>query len=93
MAISSRTMELKKVQNVTPSKDETSLKKFRIRDFIEEVKAEFRQITWTSKEELIAYTKIVVGSTFVLGLGVYLVDLSIQSVMNILTWTTRLISG
>ncbi len=93
MAISSRTMELKKVQNVTPSKEEASLKKFRFRDFIEEVKSEFRQITWTSKEELIAYTKIVVGFTFMLGLGVYLVDLSIQSVMNILTWLTRLISG
>lgn len=86
-------MELKKVQNVTPSKEEASLKKFRFRDFIEEVKSEFRQITWTSKEELIAYTKIVVGFTFMLGLGVYLVDLSIQSVMNILTWLTRLISG
>jgi preprotein translocase subunit SecE len=85
-------MELKKM-NMTPSKEESSLKKFRFRDLIEQIKTEFRQITWTSKEELIGYTKIVVGATFVLGLGVYLVDLSIQSVMNILTLLSRLISG
>lgn len=85
-------MELKKVQNV-PQKDDATDKKWRARNFIEEIKKEFHQITWTDKEELFAYTKIVVGATFALGLGVYGVDLVIQSVMNTLTWLTRIISG
>ncbi|MCB1113152.1 MAG: preprotein translocase subunit SecE [Chlamydiia bacterium] len=61
--------------------------------YIEEIKSEFRQITWTTKEELFAYTQIVVGATFVLGLGVYLVDLSIQTVLDTLTWLTRITIG
>lgn len=81
------------MQDVSPKKDDAIDKKWRFRDFIEEVKKEFHQITWTSKEELFAYTKIVVGATFALGISVYGVDLVIQSVMNTLTWFTRLISG
>jgi preprotein translocase subunit SecE len=61
--------------------------------FIEDIKSELRQITWTSKEELFTYTQIVVGATFLLGLGVYLVDLSIQSVLDVLTWLVRVTIG
>ena len=61
--------------------------------YIEEIKSEFRQITWTTKEELFAYTQIVVGASFVLGLVVYLVDLSIQTVLDTLTWLTRITIG
>ena len=91
-------MELKKepkestVKSLS-QKDETSLKKRRARDFIEDIKNEFKNITWTSKEELRVYTKIVIGSTFVLGLSVYFVDLAIQMVLNSLTWITRLTVG
>lgn len=72
---------------------EELLKKRRARDLVEEVKSEFKNITWTSKEELQAYTKIVIGSTFMFGLSVYFVDLAIQMVLNFLTWITRLTVG
>jgi preprotein translocase subunit SecE len=50
--------------------------------YISELKAELNKVTWTTKEELIFFTKIVVGSTFALGLGIYAIDLLIQGVLN-----------
>ena len=50
--------------------------------YINELKAELKKVTWTTKEELILFTKIVVGSTFALGLGIYGVDLLIKGVLN-----------
>ena len=77
----------------TVSKEEHVLKKANALDFVQEIKTEFSQITWTPSEELKSYTKIVVGSTFVLGLGVYIVDLAIQTALNTLTWITRITLG
>lgn len=85
-------MELKKEQREPVVKDIAAPKKKGV-SYVEEIKTELRNVTWTSKDELIAYTKIVVGSTFVLGLGVYFVDLGIQSVLNTLTWLTRITVG
>lgn len=50
--------------------------------YISELKAELKKVTWTTKEELIFFTKIVVGSTFALGIGIYAVDLLIKGVLN-----------
>ena len=61
--------------------------------FIEEMKSEFKAITWTSKQELITYTQIVVGATFALGLGVYFVDLTIQNVLEAIATVARWIGG
>lgn len=98
MVTTSKTMELKSVENDNVLREPTSqedlfLKKRRARDFVQEIKSEFSQITWTNIEDLKNYTKIVVGSTFVLGLGVYFVDLAIQTVLNTLTWITRITLG
>ncbi len=40
-------------------------------DFVGDIKSEFSKITWTSKQELTVYTKIVVGATFIFGMLVY----------------------
>ncbi|NGX57278.1 MAG: Protein translocase subunit SecE [Chlamydiae bacterium] len=58
--------------------------------FFGDVKQEIQKITWTNKEELRVYTKIVVGATFVLGLGIYAVDVilrtSLDGLSNIIHW-------
>ena len=46
--------------------------------YLQELKNELRQVTWTSKDELVMFTKIVVGATFAFGLGIYGVDLLIK---------------
>ena len=52
------------------------------RGYVRELKEELKRVSWTSKEELFLSTKIVVGSVFVFGFGVYLVDLVIQGSLN-----------
>jgi preprotein translocase subunit SecE len=92
---SSKGMEIKKEEwqgsAIKEKKKESDLLK--ARDFIEGIKTEFKNITWTSKEELRVYTKIVVGATFLFGLSVYFADVVIQSLLNSLTWITRLMVG
>lgn len=62
-------------------------------DYFGEVKQEIKRITWTSKEELRVYTKIVVGATFSLGLMIYGVDVFIRSVLAGLSNMVHWIAG
>ncbi|SCA62735.1 Uncharacterized protein SCG7086_AD_00090 [Chlamydiales bacterium SCGC AG-110-P3] len=61
--------------------------------FFTDVKSELGRITWTSKEELQVYTKIVVIATFVLGMAIYTSDLTIQSILNGLGVIFRFFGG
>lgn len=54
--------------------------------FLESFKSEFHKVSWTGKEELFTYTKIVVASTFVAAFAIYGVDLVIQGVLGILSY-------
>ena len=64
-----------------PSRTETQPSKGSL-SYIHELKEELKKVTWTTKGELILFTKVVVGSTFSLGLGIYGVDLFIKGVLN-----------
>ena len=86
-----KSMEVKKPQQATATERSFSLKK--MQDFIADVKSEIQKITWTSREELVAYTKIVVGATFVFGMSIYLLDLMIQGTLGSLNFLLQLISG
>lgn len=76
-------METKKNAETTVPKPQTKMgggfSLHQAKEFVGEVKAEIRRINWTSRDELVAYTKIVVAATFLLGMGIYVVDLMIQS--------------
>lgn len=61
-------------------------------DFIGDVKSEFKKINWTSREELLVYTKVVVATTFFFGISIYVADLVIQSVLMGLNAIIRWIS-
>jgi preprotein translocase subunit SecE len=50
--------------------------------YVRELKEELKKVTWTTKEELALCTKIVVGSMFMFGLGIYIVDLLIKGFLN-----------
>lgn len=68
-----------------------SVKKIRLREWIEEIKQEIKTIQWTSPGELRTYTKVVVGATFFFGMGVYFVDYIIHGALSFLTWMSRLL--
>jgi preprotein translocase subunit SecE len=61
--------------------------------FIQEFKEELKKVTWTSKSELILCTKIVLATTFVFGLGIYLTDLAISGVLNAFRYAVHFIFG
>lgn len=86
-----KSMEVKKPQQSTATGQSFSIK--RAQDFVADVKSEIQKITWTSREELVTYTKIVVGATFVFGMAIYLLDLMIQGTLGSLNFLMHLISG
>jgi preprotein translocase SecE subunit len=58
-------------------------------NYLEDLKAEFRKIQWTEGEEVKVYAKIVVVTTFVMGMAIYFADVIIQRVFFKLTkWKT-----
>ena len=86
-----KTQQLPKVANATTS--ETVVKTGQWKDFLGDIKDEFKKISWTSPEELRAYTKIVVAGTFIFGMGIYFMDIIIQTFLSGLNFLMRLIGG
>lgn len=62
-----------------PSSHNRSLKK--AVDFFEGVKHEFWKIQWTEKNEVRVYAKVVVLTTFVFGMVLYVIDLLVQRML------------
>ena len=97
-----KSMDIKKTQQVVqqtsqqvshPLSSGKALSSRKIQDFITEIKSEIQKITWTNKDELIFYTKLVVGATFAFGMSIYLLDLLIQGTLGTLNFVLHLISG
>ncbi|NNM44119.1 MAG: preprotein translocase subunit SecE [Chlamydiae bacterium] len=61
--------------------------------YLSELKEELKKVAWTTKPELVLCTKVVVYSTFLFGLGIYLVDLLIKGVLNGFSFFMHLIFG
>lgn len=90
MGAEAKSMEVKK-SRLSASGKNFSVKK--VQTFIADVKSEVQKITWTTRDELIFYTKLVVGATFVFGMSIYGLDLLIQGVLGSLNYFLQLISG
>ncbi len=78
-----------KVESLPPQVEE----KKSGRSYIRELKEELKKVTWTTRDELALCTKIVVGSTFVLGIGIYIADLVIKGALNGFGAVVHLIFG
>ena len=88
MVMEVKPMEIKKTQQIaaTAAKDTQTAKQWKPHELLGEIKDELTKISWTSPEELKIYTQIVVGATFFFGIGIYMIDLFIQSILNGLGW-------
>jgi preprotein translocase subunit SecE len=62
-------------------------------EFVGDVKQELKKVDWTSKEELKVYTKIVLASTFLFGMLVYIIDLVVQGALGGINFLVRAIVG
>ena len=85
-----KSMEVKKPQQSIATDQAYTLK---VRGFVSDIKSEIQKITWTNREELLVYTKIVVGATFAFGMTIYFLDLIIQSTLNVLNFVMQFIAG
>ena len=61
--------------------------------FMRELKEELKKISWTTKQELVLCTKVVVWSTFIFGLGIYIADLMIKSALELIKLVIHFIFG
>ena len=52
------------------------------RNYFRQVQEELKKVSWTSKQELLLSTKIVVIATFVCGIGIYFADIIIRMILN-----------
>lgn len=85
--------EVKKTQTIAaPKTYDTAVTSGGVVDFIGDVKTEFKKINWTTFDELLVYTKIVVAGTFFFGIGIYVADLIIQGFLNGLSLLIRWIA-
>lgn len=90
MGVEVKSIDIKKTYQA--STHEGVAQKKKVQDAISEVKSEIYKIHWTSRDELITYTKIVVIATGVFGMGIYFSDLLVQSFLNGLGFLIRLIA-
>lgn len=77
----------------TEFKDREKKRKFRPFFLLGQIKAELYKISWTDKQELLFFTKMVVISTFVSGLSVYLIDLIVKGALDLLGVCFRFMFG
>lgn len=91
MVVNVKSVDTKKARKGAQASSSTQAKQ--ATNFFADVKSEFKKITWTSKEELQVYTKIVVGATFVCGMGVYVIDLLIRGGLTTLEGLASFIFG
>jgi preprotein translocase subunit SecE len=61
--------------------------------YVQELKEELKNVSWTAKGELQLATKVVVGATFLFGLGIYLFDLVIKGTLDFIALLARYVFG
>lgn len=61
--------------------------------YIQDLKDELRKVSWTTKDELKLSTKVVIGATFLFGLGIYLFDLSVKGALDFIAHVVHYIFG
>ncbi len=60
---------------------------------IQDLKEELKKVSWTTRDELKFSTKMVVGTTFFLGMGIYFIDLVIKGCLDLVTLVVHFIFG
>ena len=79
-----------KLQDISVKPETRSSK---IATAIREFKEELKKVSWTTREELKLFTKIVIATTFIFGLGIYVVDLFIKGTLHLVGRAAHMIFG
>ncbi len=68
-------------------------KKKNAKSYLSEVREEIKKISWPQVDELKMCTKVVIGATFIFGLGIYISDLVIKGVLDSVSILCRVVLG
>ncbi|WP_220716070.1 preprotein translocase subunit SecE [Candidatus Rhabdochlamydia porcellionis] len=68
---------------------QSALKKKSTLSYIQGIKEELKKVSWTTKEELILSTKVVIAVTFICGVGIYFVDLLVKGSLDFISYVTH----
>ena len=72
---------------------QSTLKKKPALGYIQGIKDELKKVSWTTKEELMLSTKVVIAVTFACGVGIYFVDLLVKGGLDFISYVTHKILG
>ena len=61
--------------------------------YFRQVQQELKKVSWTSKKDIIFFTKVVLMATFLMGLTIYVADISIREILSLLSFLSRMIVG
>ena len=62
-------------------------------NYFREVQGELKKISWTTKIELVSFTKIVLGTTFIFAFVIYFADLFIRNALHLINLISRVLFG
>ena len=79
--------------DIRPAEAQPATTSRRFTGYLTELKEELKKVSWTSKSELLLSTKVVIVATFVLGLGIYVIDLLIKTFLDNFAMIMRWIFG
>ena len=57
-------------------------KKKSAKSYVAEIKDDLKKVSWPLQDELKFCTKVVIGATFVLGIGIYIIDLFLKGTLD-----------
>jgi preprotein translocase subunit SecE len=86
-------MELKAKPTRTVPEAKAKTRRLRLLGFIQEFKDELKRVSWTTKSELMFCTKIVVITTFLLGMAIYFTDLLIKGALDSIALLVNAVFG
>ncbi|NGX29418.1 MAG: Protein translocase subunit SecE [Candidatus Anoxychlamydiales bacterium] len=62
-------------------------------NYFRDVQSELKKVSWTTKTELVACTKIVLGTTFLFAIAIYIADLVIKNALHLVNLIARILFG
>ena len=67
---------------VDPTASFEAKKRASAKGYLQEVKEELKKVSWPLADELKMCTKIVISSTFIFGLAIYVTDLVVKGMLD-----------
>ena len=62
-------------------------------NYFRDVQAELKKVSWTTKIELVSCTKIVLGTTFIFSIAIYIADLVIKNALHVVSLIAKVLFG